>query len=154
MIPKKAFLNRLKYLRLLKLINFKIISHLLSFNKKIKRFLKKGFNIRVSKLTMESFSCQNNISKNLILIRKLIWAILACRELTKINYCMLRIHLCNKNNHKIIFTKSADHKQIRKTYVNQPSKIYKASMKVIQASNQKKTIRKSYKAKNENSRII
>jgi len=72
MIPKKAFLNRLKYLRLLKLINFKIISHLLLFNKKIKRFLKKGFNIRVSKLTKESFSCQNNISKNPILIRKLI----------------------------------------------------------------------------------
>ncbi len=118
MIPKKAFLNRLKYPQLLRLINFKIISHLLSFNKKIKRFLKKEVNFKVIKLLKGSFSCQDNIFKNQTLIKKLIWAILACRELTKINYCILRIHLCNKNNHKIIFTKSADHKKIRKTYVN------------------------------------
>ena len=70
MIPKKAFLNRLKYPQLLRLINFKIISHLLSFNKKIKRFLKKEVNFKVIKLLKGSFSCQDNIFKNQTLIKK------------------------------------------------------------------------------------
>ena len=66
----KASLSRLKYPQLLKSINSKITLRLLSSNIKIKRFLKNEINFKVIKYSKESFNCQNNIFKKVILITK------------------------------------------------------------------------------------
>ena len=66
----KASLSRLKYPQPLKSINSKIILRLLSSNIKIKRFLKNEINFKVIKYSKESFNCQNNIFKKVILITK------------------------------------------------------------------------------------